>query len=216
MRLSGPPAARRIAVVDGYCEPVDAAVGEARTNGSAAQADAPAQVVLLAEMRSATETRLVGDWARAEHPGAPILGPDDPQLGTRLTAGGDPEVIPVRVTWVPRERNGDRRALINRPIIPQAQRVEPIVTGDGVDDGNPAGVGEASHGQHDRQRAPGSIGNSSFAARVMKGMRMGGRMGQDRVKVKGLKVVKVFADKNYILVSGSVPGHNGSIVLIQK
>ena len=79
-----------------------------------------------------------------------------------------------------------------------------------------AGVGEASHGQHDRQRAPGSIGNSSYASRVMKGMRMGGRMGQDRVKVKGLKVVKVFADKNYILVSGSVPGHNGSIVLIQK
>ncbi len=79
-----------------------------------------------------------------------------------------------------------------------------------------AGVGEASHGQHDRQRAPGSIGNSSFAARVMKGMRMGGRMGQDRVKVKGLKVVKIFPDKNYILVSGSVPGHNGSIVTIQK
>jgi len=79
-----------------------------------------------------------------------------------------------------------------------------------------AGVGEASHGQHDRQRAPGSIGNSSFASRVMKGMRMAGRMGQDRVKVKGLKVVKIFPDKNYILVSGSVPGHNGSIVLIQK
>lgn len=79
-----------------------------------------------------------------------------------------------------------------------------------------SGVGEASHGQHDRQRAPGSIGNSSFASRVMKGMRMAGRMGQDRVKVKGLKVVKVFPDKNYILVSGSVPGHNGSIVLIQK
>ncbi len=79
-----------------------------------------------------------------------------------------------------------------------------------------AGVGEASHGQHDRQRAPGSIGNSSFAARVMKGMRMAGRMGNDRVKVKGLKIVKVFPDKNYILVSGSVPGHNGSIVLIQK
>ena len=79
-----------------------------------------------------------------------------------------------------------------------------------------SGVGEASHGQHDRQRAPGSIGNSSFAARVMKGMRMAGRMGQDRVKVKGLKVVKIFPDKNYILISGSVPGHNGSIVLIQK
>jgi|ERR1700741_2480816 large subunit ribosomal protein L3 len=79
-----------------------------------------------------------------------------------------------------------------------------------------SGVGEATHGQHDRQRAPGSIGNSSDASRVFKGMRMGGRMGQDRVKVKGLKVVKIFAEKNYILVSGSVPGHNGSIVLIQK
>lgn len=78
------------------------------------------------------------------------------------------------------------------------------------------GVGQQSHGQHDRQRAPGSLGNSSDAARVMKGMKMGGRMGTDRVKLKGLKVVKVFADKNYILVSGSVPGHNGSIVLIQK
>ena len=78
------------------------------------------------------------------------------------------------------------------------------------------GVGQQSHGQHDRQRAPGSLGNSSDASRVMKGMKMGGRMGTDRVKMKGLKVVKIFADKNYILVSGSVPGHNGSIVLIQK
>jgi len=78
------------------------------------------------------------------------------------------------------------------------------------------GVGQQSHGQHDRQRAPGSIGNSSDACRVFKGMRMAGRMGGDRVKMKGLKVVKIFAEKNYILVSGSVPGHNGSIVLIQK
>jgi large subunit ribosomal protein L3 len=79
-----------------------------------------------------------------------------------------------------------------------------------------SGVGEASHGQHDRQRAPGSIGNSSDASRVFKGMRMAGRMGCDRVKTKGLKVVKIFLEKNYILVTGSVPGHNGSIVLIQK
>lgn len=78
------------------------------------------------------------------------------------------------------------------------------------------GVGQQSHGQHDRQRAPGSLGNSSDASRVMKGVRMAGRMGNVRVKLKGLKVVKIFADKNYILVSGSVPGHNGSIVLIQK
>lgn len=78
------------------------------------------------------------------------------------------------------------------------------------------GVGESSHGQHDRQRAPGSIGNSSDASRVFKGMRMAGRMGGDRVKIKSLKVLKVFPEKNYILVAGSVPGHNGSIVLIQK
>lgn len=79
-----------------------------------------------------------------------------------------------------------------------------------------SGVGEQSHGQHDRQRAPGSIGNSSDASRVFKGMRMAGRMGNDRVKMKGLKVVKIFPEKNYLLISGSVPGHNGSIVLIQK
>ena len=78
------------------------------------------------------------------------------------------------------------------------------------------GVGQQSHGQHDRQRAPGSLGNSSDASRVMKGMKMAGRMGNDRVKLKGLKVVKIFPEQNYILVSGSVPGHNGSIVLIQK
>jgi large subunit ribosomal protein L3 len=79
-----------------------------------------------------------------------------------------------------------------------------------------SGVGEATHGQHDRQRAPGSIGNSSDASRVFKGMRMAGRMGGERVKLKGLTVVKIFPDKNYILISGSIPGHNGSTVLIQK
>jgi large subunit ribosomal protein L3 len=79
-----------------------------------------------------------------------------------------------------------------------------------------SGVGEASHGQHDRQRAPGSVGGSSYPSRVFKGMRMAGQMGGDQVKVKALKVLKIFPEKNYVLVSGSVPGHNGSIVLIQK
>ncbi len=79
-----------------------------------------------------------------------------------------------------------------------------------------SGVGQQSHGQHDRQRAPGSIGNSSDASRVFKGMRMAGRMGGDRIKAKGLTVVKIFPEKNYILISGSVPGHNGSIVYVQK
>ncbi|NIG56983.1 50S ribosomal protein L3 [Chitinophaga sp. Cy-1792] len=79
-----------------------------------------------------------------------------------------------------------------------------------------SGVGEATHGQHDRSRAPGSVGGSSYPSRVFKGMRMAGQTGNERVKVKGLKVLKIFPEKNYILVSGSVPGHNGSIVLIQK
>jgi large subunit ribosomal protein L3 len=78
------------------------------------------------------------------------------------------------------------------------------------------GVGGQSHGQHDRSRAPGSIGGSSYPSRVFKGMRMAGRMGQDKVQIKGLQIVKIFPEKNYILISGSVPGHIGSIVLIQK
>lgn len=79
-----------------------------------------------------------------------------------------------------------------------------------------SGVNDATHGQHNRGRAPGSIGASSYPSRVFKGMRMAGRMGGDRVKVKALRVVKVFPEQNYILISGSVPGHNGSIVLIQN
>ncbi len=78
------------------------------------------------------------------------------------------------------------------------------------------GVGEATHGQKDKQRHPGSIGASSDPSRVFKGMRMGGRMGGERVKVKGLSVVRVYPEENLLLVSGSVPGHNGSIVLIQN
>lgn len=81
---------------------------------------------------------------------------------------------------------------------------------------NFGGVGQQSHGQHDRQRAPGSIGGSSYPSRVFKGMRMAGHMGAERIKAKGLRILKIFPDKNYILVSGSVPGHNGSIVYIQK
>ncbi len=79
-----------------------------------------------------------------------------------------------------------------------------------------AGVGEATHGQHNRQRSPGSIGGASYPARVFKGMRMGGRMGGETIKMKSLKVLKVYPEKNIILVSGSVPGHKGATVLIQK
>jgi large subunit ribosomal protein L3 len=79
-----------------------------------------------------------------------------------------------------------------------------------------AGVGEASHGQHDRLRAPGSVGASSWPSRVMKGLRMAGRMGGRRVKVINLQILKIILDKNLVLVKGAVPGHNGSYVIIER
>lgn len=79
-----------------------------------------------------------------------------------------------------------------------------------------AGVNDATHGQHNRQRAPGSIGAASFPARVFKGMRMAGRDGGDRVKIKNLKVVKIFPEQNLILVKGAVPGHKGAFVILEK
>ncbi len=81
---------------------------------------------------------------------------------------------------------------------------------------NFAGVGGQTHGQHNRGRHPGSIGAASWPSRVFKGMRMAGRMGGNRVKVENLVVLRVIADKNLIVVSGSVPGAKNSYVLIEK
>ncbi|MFV8281959.1 50S ribosomal protein L3, partial [Christiangramia marina] len=78
------------------------------------------------------------------------------------------------------------------------------------------GVGQATHGQHNRLRAPGSIGAASYPARVFKGMKMAGRMGGERVKVENLKVLKVVADKNLLVVKGCVPGSKNSYVIISK
>ena len=78
------------------------------------------------------------------------------------------------------------------------------------------GVNDATHGQHNRQRHPGSIGAASYPARVFKGMKMGGRMGGNRVKLQNLKVLKIIEDKNLIILKGATPGHNGSMVLIEK
>ena len=79
-----------------------------------------------------------------------------------------------------------------------------------------AGVGQATHGQHNRLRAPGSIGAASYPARVFKGMRMAGRMGGDTVKVENLRVLKVVADKNLIVVKGCIPGAKNSYLTIEK
>lgn len=78
------------------------------------------------------------------------------------------------------------------------------------------GVGQATHGQHNRLRAPGSVGASSYPSRVFPGLRMAGRMGGDRVKVKNLQVIKVIPESNLLVVKGSVPGCKGSYIIIEK
>ena len=78
------------------------------------------------------------------------------------------------------------------------------------------GVGGQTHGQHNRLRAPGSMGNASFASRVIKGKRLPGRMGTDRVKLTNLKIVKIMPEQNLILVSGSVPGPKNATIILQK
>ena len=79
-----------------------------------------------------------------------------------------------------------------------------------------AGVGQSTHGQHNRLRAPGSIGAASYPAKVFKGTRMAGQMGNERVTVQNLQIVKVIPEHNLLLVKGSVPGSKGSIVIIEK
>jgi len=81
---------------------------------------------------------------------------------------------------------------------------------------NFGGVGQATHGQHNRLRAPGSIGAASDPARVFKGMRMAGQMGNKRVTVENLEVVKIVAEEGLMVVKGAVPGHTNATVLIRK
>lgn len=79
-----------------------------------------------------------------------------------------------------------------------------------------AGVGESTHGQHNRLRAPGSIGACSFPGRVFKGMRMAGRTGGQRVKVQNLEVLKIDTERNLLVIKGAIPGYNGSTVIIER
>jgi len=79
-----------------------------------------------------------------------------------------------------------------------------------------AGVGGATHGQHNRLRAPGSVGASSYPSRVFKGMRMGGRMGGNRVKIINLQILKIVPEQNLILVKGAVPGSKGSYLIVER
>ena len=81
---------------------------------------------------------------------------------------------------------------------------------------NFAGVNDATHGQHNRMRAPGSLGASSYPSRVFKGMRMAGQTGNKRVKILNLRVMKIVSENNLLILKGSVPGSNGSYLIIEK
>lgn len=112
--------------------------------------------------------------------------------------------------------------VVNASVFSEGDFVEVVGTGKGkgfqgvVKRHGFGGVGQATHGQHNRLRAPGSIGACSYPGRVFKGMRMGGQMGNHRVKTFNLQIVKVLTDKNIILIKGSVPGHNGAFITIEK
>jgi large subunit ribosomal protein L3 len=111
---------------------------------------------------------------------------------------------------------------INLDIFKEGEYVDVVGTSKGkgfqgvVKRHNFKGVNDATHGQHNRLRAPGSIGAASYPARVFKGMRMGGHMGSERVTAQNLVVLKVLKDKNVILVKGSVPGAKNSYVIVKK
>jgi large subunit ribosomal protein L3 len=112
--------------------------------------------------------------------------------------------------------------IINVDVFEEGEFVDVVGTSKGkgfqgvVKRHNFAGVGQATHGQHNRLRAPGAIGACSYPARVFKGMRMGGQMGNKRVMMENLQVLKVMTDRNMIVIKGSIPGAKGSTVLIQR
>lgn len=112
--------------------------------------------------------------------------------------------------------------VVNVDIFEEGEYVDVVGTSKGkgfqgvVKRHNFGGVGQATHGQHNRLRAPGSIGAASYPAKVFKGMKMAGQMGNARVKTSNLQVLKVLAEKNIIVVKGSVPGANGSTLTIVK
>lgn len=136
-------------------------------------------------------------------------------------AGTTPKQKSVEFRSYPLDKKlGDEVVLTE--IFAEGEKVSAIGTSKGkgfqgvVKRHNFAGVGQSTHGQHNRLRAPGSVGASAWPSRVFKGLRMAGRMGNERVKTKNLKIVKLLPEANLILIQGSVPGHKGSFVIIEK
>jgi len=143
-----------------------------------------------------------------------------PQMGQFKKAG----ITPKKKIAEFRDFEGEQKAgdVVTLDIFTEGEYVDVVGTSKGkgfqgvVKRHHFSGVGGSTHGQHDRSRAGGSLGASSFPARVLKGMRMPGRMGGDRVKARNLEVMKLIKDKNILVVKGSVPGAAGSFVIIQK
>src|ERR1035437_1522686 len=144
-----------------------------------------------------------------------------PQMGHFKKAGTTPKkkVVEFRDFEGEERKAGD---VVRLDIFTEGEYVDVIGTSKGkgfqgvVKRHHFSGVGGSTHGQHDRLRAGGSMGASSYPSRVFKGKRMPGRMGGDRVKARNLEVLKLIKDKNILVVKGSVPGASGSFVIIHK
>jgi large subunit ribosomal protein L3 len=144
-----------------------------------------------------------------------------PQMGHFKKAGTTPKkkVVEFRDFDGEEKKAGD---VVTLDIFTEGEYVDVIGTSKGkgfqgvVKRHHFSGVGGSTHGQHDRGRAGGSMGASSYPSRVFKGKRMPGRMGGDRVKARNLEVLKLIKDKNLLVVKGSVPGASGSFVIIHK
>jgi len=141
-------------------------------------------------------------------------------MGHFKKAGTTPKRMLVEFTRFPEKRTiGD---VIDVDVFKEGEFIDAVGISKGkgfqgvVKRYNFKGVNDATHGQHNRLRAPGSVGASSYPSRVFKGMRMAGRTGGNRVKMINLEVLKIVADKNLLIVKGSVPGPNGSYVIVER
>ncbi len=150
-----------------------------------------------------------------------VKNPSQPASGHAKKAGTDAKKKYVEFRDFDREelKLGDT---LNVELFQEGEFIDVVGTSKGKGFQGPvkrhgfAGVGQATHGQHNRLRAPGSIGAGSDPSRVFKGMRMAGRMGGDRTKIQNLQVLKVDAEKNLLVVKGSVPGAKNSLVIVEK
>lgn len=141
-------------------------------------------------------------------------------MGHFKKAGTTPKRMLVEFTRFPERRTlGD---VIDVDVFKEGEFIDAVGISKGkgfqgvVKRYNFRGVNDATHGQHNRLRAPGSLGASSYPSRVFKGMRMAGRTGGNRVKMINLEVLKIVTDKNLLIVKGSVPGPNGSYVIVER